>query len=498
MHAIIPETAPTDPHRLTPLVRENRRWVEAVARRQLGDPALAEEVAQDVFLRLAALPRPPQEPAALRTWLVRSVWYLCANARRKATRRKSAEALAAQEISAVYWAASAGDSLPLEELAAALDSLPALEHALVLEHFFEGLAHHEIGVRHHLSGEAARKRISRALHHLRAHLTRRGVAVPMAVLASGLTVAGSASRATAADLFRSALLQWIPQAPGKLAAFTAAACAAVALPVIVHQHRELENLQQAAAARHPQEPILPLPEPTIPLPGEGLNWTPQNLDTASFPDVPPMAQWILTSIPIMPAGPWSDSAEPLSLRVTITMSESVGSLIHQRKVGLIDMERVLREYQQESGGNLKLAQARERTSRELAAMDSQYHDLQSRLSGARNILRDPLASPSERRESDRDSRALHREAEALAQRMAQFQERRGQQLRDQEFRLRRTLLADVITHLQEKIRRDHLDLIFDGNGDLPGSGFVLSFDGVASDISTEVIAELNQSAPFGN
>jgi RNA polymerase sigma factor (sigma-70 family) len=341
MQTLAPQPISADPAiSLTRVVRAHRAWVEAMARRHLGDPALAEEVTQDVFLRLAGLVQRPVEPAALRAWLLRTVWFLSANARRKAAKRRSVEACLASEFEGVA-DNSPPETLPLEELAAALDSLPELERALVLEHYFEGREHSEIGTRHHLSREAARKRIARSLTHLRSHLTRRGVALPSISLATvfGFTTNSSKAASTGTTI-ASHLASWLTRSPLKIASLTAAACVTVAVPVVLHQQRQLRELQLAnttANARADAAEAAATTRPAL-LTGSGWEtaaWAPQPVNTAGFPNVPRLSQLqsILDSLPSLLAAARAEAPAPgpaMNLRLKFIVSETVTSLIQRQ------------------------------------------------------------------------------------------------------------------------------------------------------------------------
>jgi RNA polymerase sigma-70 factor, ECF subfamily len=308
MNVFAPSLPPAEFSDFSRVMQENRFWVEAAARRQVGDPALAEEVAQDVFLRLAALPGRPEDLGALRSWLLRCVWYLSANARRKAARRRSAEAEAALE-NMDPGSPHPPPGLPVEELAAALASLPDLERVLVLEYYFEGRSHTEIGDRHQLSGEATRKRIARALHQMRSHLERRGVAVPWPLLTGGLGLHHGPMAAAGPPALLSGSL--------KTAVLTAAACTAVAFPVFLNQQRKMTELQQQTDLAHQQareEQILSGSA------GENALWIPvrRETDPALFPDIPPLSQGFAASF-----SAWTQPGDfpgPLSLHITLTLT----------------------------------------------------------------------------------------------------------------------------------------------------------------------------------
>lgn len=309
MSVLFPPLPRTDFQDFSRVMQENRFWVEAAARRQLGDPALAEEVAQDVFLQLAALPGRPEDIGALRSWLLRCVWYLSANARRKAMRRRSAEAGAIREnLDAGH--PHPPPALPVEELKVALDSLPELERTLILEYYFEGRSHAEAGARHHLSAEAARKRITRALNRMRTHLEHHGSPLPWLSLAAGLGLGnpGTATAAATTSTVSGSL---------KASVLTVLACTTVAFPVWWSQQQKITGLQQQTVQAIPGEPealIFSGPPVEEPL------WTPfhRETDPALFPDVLPLTQGFSASF-----SAWSQAGDfsgPLSLRITLTLT----------------------------------------------------------------------------------------------------------------------------------------------------------------------------------
>jgi RNA polymerase sigma factor (sigma-70 family) len=167
------------------LVTRHLDLVYAAARRITRSPHLAEDVAQSVFLDLAR--RSPDFPAdqPLVAWLHTVARRTAIDAVRREARRTAREQAAA-ELHAPP--APAADWTRLEPLLDdALAALPDVDRHAVLLRFFENRSFREIGAALGATDDAAQKRVSRALDHLRAFLARRGAPVSAAALAAELS-----------------------------------------------------------------------------------------------------------------------------------------------------------------------------------------------------------------------------------------------------------------------------------------------------------------------
>lgn len=191
------------------LVRRHLNLVYGTALRQTGgDVALAQEVTQDVFAKLAR-----QAPALVRhpllsAWLHRCTRFTAIDAVRERTRRN--------RLAEEAWrlqAAGQGpdDGAPWEKLRPVLDEtlekLGAADRHAVLLRFFEARSFAEVGERLKLSENAARMRVERALDKLRALLAKRGLSSTSAALAAVLAdqVAVAAPAGLAATVTQGAL-----------------------------------------------------------------------------------------------------------------------------------------------------------------------------------------------------------------------------------------------------------------------------------------------------
>ena len=170
------------------LVRRHVNLVYSAALRQVGgDAHLAQDVAQSVFTDLARKAAAVARCPVLAGWLHTSTHYAAAKAVRSEQRRhrREQQAHAMQELLNPS-ARDAEWSRLRPVLDVAIKELSPEDRDAILLRFFEGHAFGVIGARFHLTENAARMRVERALDKLRAQLTRLGINSTSAALASVL------------------------------------------------------------------------------------------------------------------------------------------------------------------------------------------------------------------------------------------------------------------------------------------------------------------------
>lgn len=157
------------------LVRAYEHRIFAVAARMLGSRAEAEEVAQEVFLRVHRAVGEFRGDARLSTWLYAIASRLCLNRLAAADRRHPRdgdEALAAVP-STEPDAAARLERLELEEaLRQAIEALPDERRIVVVLRDFEGLSYEEISEVLDLEPGTVRSRLHRARMDLKDKLER--------------------------------------------------------------------------------------------------------------------------------------------------------------------------------------------------------------------------------------------------------------------------------------------------------------------------------------
>jgi RNA polymerase sigma factor (sigma-70 family) len=177
------------------LVKRHIGLVHSSALRQSGDPHLAEEITQAVFIILACKAASLGPKTVLSAWLYRTTCYAAADALRARRRRQAREQEAhmqstLNEPDADSW----GQLAPL--LDDALAELSESDRTALVLRFFENKTAREIAVALRMEEGAAQKRVARALERLRARFVKRGVTLTAAAIA-GAVAANSAQAAPA-------------------------------------------------------------------------------------------------------------------------------------------------------------------------------------------------------------------------------------------------------------------------------------------------------------
>lgn len=170
-HALIARAASGDTDAVGALVVAHRPSVVRIARHMLGDAAAAEDVAQDVFMRLQAALPGFRGDAALSTWLYRVTLNLCRDHLRRGKRRRDDVDLdALVDAPAGTVAARADRDIDLQRLRqqvrAAIDRLPEDQREAVLLRYMEELPYREIARLTDTPQGTVASRVFRALERL--------------------------------------------------------------------------------------------------------------------------------------------------------------------------------------------------------------------------------------------------------------------------------------------------------------------------------------------
>ena len=170
------------------LVSRYVNLVYSVAIRQVGDPHLAEEATQSVFIILSQKAGSLGSKTILSGWLCRTARNVAANALTVQHRRQHREQEAyMQAASDDPEAESDAWKQIAPHLDAAMAQLGEKNHDAVVLRFFDGKDLKEVGAALGVSEEAAKKRVARGVEKLRHFFHKRGIVVPVSVLVAAIT-----------------------------------------------------------------------------------------------------------------------------------------------------------------------------------------------------------------------------------------------------------------------------------------------------------------------
>jgi RNA polymerase sigma factor (sigma-70 family) len=210
------------------LVRRHLDLVHSAAVRMVCDAHLAQDVSQGVFVALAQNARQLTNRPVLSGWLHRTAQNLAAKVVRSDARRRAREFEAAAMNQLLSAEPDANWDLIAPHLDAALGELNEPERDAVLLRYFERKSAREMAQVLGTSEDAAQKRVSRALEHLRQSFTKRGLSVG----ASGLAAVIAANAVEAAPAGLAATISTSAILGGATLATTATATKAIAMTTL--------------------------------------------------------------------------------------------------------------------------------------------------------------------------------------------------------------------------------------------------------------------------
>ncbi len=169
----------------------------------------------------------------------------------------------------------------------------------------------------------------------------------------------------------------------------------------------------------------------------------------------------------------------------------------QLKIAAVDMSKVFAEYYKTKKAESELKDRAGGYEKELRERASELQKLQEDGKKLQEDAENPAFNEDKRSEKRKAVEAKATEFRLLAQQLQDMKLNRERELKDQQNRVRGTIVDEITKVIQDKAKRDGYSLVVDRTGlTLSGvSAFIFVQDSL--DITAEVIKTLNATAPAG-
>jgi outer membrane protein len=164
----------------------------------------------------------------------------------------------------------------------------------------------------------------------------------------------------------------------------------------------------------------------------------------------------------------------------------------QTKIGIVDMERALKEYSKTKEAEAKLNEATKAAKKEFDDRTDAYKKALDEINKLNAQLDTPILTADAKagKAKVRDEKIAS--IKNMEREINDFRQTREQQLQQQMLRLREGIVKEIVDVVVERGKSKNLDLIFDKSGASLNRFSPILFSPDNMDLTAEVVAELNK------
>lgn len=165
------------------------------------------------------------------------------------------------------------------------------------------------------------------------------------------------------------------------------------------------------------------------------------------------------------------------------------------KFGVVDMSKAFSDYHKTKEAAEKFKGNLDKAQKEMNDRWSVYKNLMTDMQKLKKEASDPIMTPDARAKKAAEFEEKGKELRSLEQEIGEAQNRRNNQLKQEDMSIRKGIYDEIIVVVKEKAKGDNYDFIFDKSGMSLSTVPVLIYYKDAVDITDQIIVELNKSAP---
>jgi outer membrane protein len=162
------------------------------------------------------------------------------------------------------------------------------------------------------------------------------------------------------------------------------------------------------------------------------------------------------------------------------------------KIGTVDMNRAFKEYNKTKDAEAKINDAKNQAKKEYDDRADSYKKALDEINNLNKQLDSPALSAEKKAQTAKDRDEKIANIKNMEREINEFRQTRERQLQEQAMRMREGIVKEITDVVNEKVKANALDLVFDKSGMSLNGVPLLMYSKENVDFTNDVVAVLNK------
>ncbi len=180
--------------------------------------------------------------------------------------------------------------------------------------------------------------------------------------------------------------------------------------------------------------------------------------------------------------------------MSMLVATSGSALAQGLKIGTVDMDKIFNEYHKTKKARERLSEVEEQAKTELDERMDAYKTILEEIKKIEQEAKNEALSEEVRSEKEQLFQEKAREARSLEREITEFRQTRQRQIREQIMRMRRGLIREIIEVIDEEVKAQKYDLVFDKSGPSAAGYPLVVYSRQGLEFTDQIIEKINENA----
>src|SRR5437762_496575 len=183
----------------------------------------------------------------------------------------------------------------------------------------------------------------------------------------------------------------------------------------------------------------------------------------------------------------------LSIALASALAFPVAALAQSTlKIGTVDMQRAIKEYTKTKDAEAKINDAKNAAKKEYDDRADSYKKALDEINNLNKQLDAPALSADAKTQKAKERDDKIANIKNMEREITEFRQTRERQLQEQALRMREGIVKEITDVVMDKVKTNHMDLVFDKSGMSLNGVPVLMYSRDNADFTTDIITVLNK------